>query len=79
MIRLMGDRVLYKDQAVEPFSQSLQDDLTGQVNLKFQYPMTKTFTAIVPYRFAKLAVPAILPFGTNADGSFVWNFEFGSL
>jgi hypothetical protein len=33
----MGDRVLYKDQAVEPFSQSLQDDLTGQVNLKSQF------------------------------------------
>jgi len=38
----MGDRVLYKDQTVDSFSQSLQDDLTGQVNLKFQFPMTET-------------------------------------
>ena len=50
-----------------------------RVNLKFQYPMTKTFTAVGRYRFAKLAVPVIMPFGTNVDRSFVWNFEFGSL
>jgi len=41
--------------------------------------MTKTFTAVGPYRFAKLAVPVIMPFGTNVDRSFVWNFEFGLL
>jgi hypothetical protein len=42
--------------------------------------MTKTTTAVGPYRFAKLAaLPIIMPFGTNADRSFVWNFEFGSL
>ena len=38
-----------------------------RVNLKFQYPMTKTFTAVGRYRFAKLAVPVIMPFGTNVD------------
>jgi hypothetical protein len=41
--------------------------------------MTKTFTAVVPYRSAKLALSVIMPFGTNVGGSFVWNFEFGSL
>jgi hypothetical protein len=41
--------------------------------------MTKTFSAVGPYRFAKLAVPVIMPFGTNVDRSFVWNFEFGLL
>jgi hypothetical protein len=50
-----------------------------QINLKSQYPMTKTFTAVGPYRFAKLALPVIMPFGTNAARSFVWNFKFGSL
>jgi hypothetical protein len=30
----MGDRVLYKDRTVDSFSQSLQDDLTGQVNIQ---------------------------------------------
>jgi hypothetical protein len=50
-----------------------------QKNLKFQYPMTKTFTAVGPYRFAKLALAVILPSGTNAGESGVWNFEFGSL
>jgi hypothetical protein len=39
--------------------------------------MTKTITAVGPYRFAKLALPVIMPFGTNAGGACVWNFEFG--
>jgi hypothetical protein len=50
-----------------------------QINSKFQYPMTKTFTAVVPYRCTNLCPPMIMPFGTNAGGSSVWNFKFGSL
>jgi len=50
-----------------------------RVNLKFQYPMTKTGIAVGPNRFEKLAFPSILPFCTNVDWSFVWNFEFVSL
>ena len=53
--------------------------LTGQVNLKFQYPMSKTFNTVGTYRITKSALPVIIPFGTNVDRSFVWNFEFGSL
>ena len=41
--------------------------------------MTKTYTAVGQYSFAMLALPVIIAFGTNADESFVWNFEFGSL
>ena len=41
--------------------------------------MTKKFTAVGPYSFAKLAQPVIMPVDTNADRSFVWNFEIGSL
>jgi hypothetical protein len=41
--------------------------------------MTKTFTAVGPYRFAKLALSVIMPIGTNIDRSVVWNFEFRSL
>jgi hypothetical protein len=37
--------------------------------------MTKTVTAAGPYRFAKLVLPVFMPVGTNADRSFVWNFE----
>jgi hypothetical protein len=50
-----------------------------QINLKFQYPMTKTFHAVVPYRGISLCPLVIMPFGTNAGESCVWNFEFGSL
>jgi len=41
--------------------------------------MTKTFSAVAPYRCINLCQPVIMPFGTNAGGSGVWNFEFGSL
>jgi hypothetical protein len=37
-----------------------------QINLKFQYPMTKTITALAPFRIAKLSVLGIMPLGTNA-------------
>jgi len=41
-----------------------------QINLKFQYPMTKTFTASGPYRIAKLPLLVIMKFGTNEDQLF---------
>jgi hypothetical protein len=41
--------------------------------------MTKTYTAIAQYRFTKLTPPVVMPFPTNVDRSFVWDFEFGSL
>jgi hypothetical protein len=41
--------------------------------------MTKTLTAVGPYRYGNLCPLVIMLFGTNAGGSGVWNFEFGSL
>jgi hypothetical protein len=50
-----------------------------QINLKFQYPMTKT-SAEVPRRCqGNLGLLSNLPFGTNTIGACVCNFEFGSL
>jgi outer membrane phospholipase A len=48
----------------------------GQINLKFQYPMTKTLNAVVPYRCPNFSPLVIMSFGTNAGRSSVWNFEF---
>jgi hypothetical protein len=39
--------------------------------------MTKTFTKVVSYRYAKPGVPAVIPLGTTVDSIFVWDFEFG--
>ena len=50
-----------------------------QINLKFQYPMTKTFTAVVPYRCTQLYPSVTLPFGSEVGVLPVWNFEFWSL
>ena len=47
-----------------------QDDLTGQVNHKFQYSMTKTFTTVVLHRFAKPGLSVIIQLGTTVDGLF---------
>ena len=44
-----------------------------QINLKFQYSMTKTFTTVV-----LIDLPMMMPLSTTVDGSF-WNFEFRSL
>ena len=41
-----------------------------RVNLKFQYPMTKTLTASGLYRTAKLPLLVIMKFGTNEDQLF---------
>jgi len=37
--------------------------------------MTKTFTAVLPYRIAKLSVLKIMLLGTNSDRSLVWNLD----
>jgi len=41
--------------------------------------MTKTLTAVDSYCIANPSLPEAVPFATTVDGSFVWNFEFGSL
>ena len=41
--------------------------------------MTKTLTAVDSYHIANPSLPEAVPFGATADGSFVRNFEFGSL
>ncbi len=64
---------------VDLYQKSLQDDLTGQVDLKFQYSMTKTFTTVISHRLANPGLPVMMPWGFTVNGSFVWNFEFGSL
>ena len=48
-----------------------------QINLKYQYSMTKTFTTVVAHHFAKPAVPMTIPLGAKCDISSVWRFEFG--
>jgi len=42
----MYDRYSYEDRIVDLLHNSLQENLTGRVNLKFQYPMTKTIIAV---------------------------------
>jgi len=41
--------------------------------------MTKTLTTVDSYRLANPSFSEAVPLGTTADGSFVWDFEFGSL
>ena len=41
--------------------------------------MTKLLTTVDLYRFANPGMPKATPLVTTVDGSFVWNFEFGSL
>ena len=58
-----------------------------QINLKLQYPMTKTSTEVVSYRFMAPRLPVMIPIGTSACFSLVppvtspvvSNFEIGSL
>jgi hypothetical protein len=45
-----------------------------QINLKFQYPMTKTTTAIAPYNCPNLYPTVMMLFGPDAGGS-----QFGIL
>jgi hypothetical protein len=41
--------------------------------------MIKTFTVLVSHHFANPDPPVMMLLGTTVAGSFVWNFEFGSL
>jgi hypothetical protein len=41
--------------------------------------MTKTLTPVVIHRFINFGLLAAILSGSTAEGSFVWNFEFGSL
>ena len=50
-----------------------------QINLKFQYPMIKTFTVLVSHYITNPDPPVMMLLGTTVDGSFVLNFEFKSL
>jgi len=38
-----------------------------QINFKFQYTMTKTFTTIVSHRLETPGVPVMMPMGTTVD------------
>jgi hypothetical protein len=50
-----------------------------QINLNFQYPMTKTLTTVKSHHFVDPGLSVIMPVDKVLDGSFVSNFEFGSL
>ena len=50
-----------------------------QINLKSQYSMSKTFPSIVSHCFVNPGQPLMMPLGLTTSGTFVWNFEFGSL
>jgi len=41
--------------------------------------MTKTLTAVDSHNFTRPGLPVMIQLGTHVNGSFVWNFEFGSL
>jgi len=41
--------------------------------------MTKTSAQVVSHRFLEPVLPVMITVGTALDGSFVSNFEFGSL
>jgi hypothetical protein len=75
----MRECVGYEDRIVDLLHKTPQDDLTGQVNLKFQYSMTKMFTTSLLYRFVDPVLPGMIPWCAAQDLIFVWNFEFRSL
>jgi hypothetical protein len=71
----MADRVSYEDHIVDLFRKSQQDDLTGQVNLKSQYSMTKTFTKVVSPRLANQGLPLMMASDSLEDEIFgILNF-----
>ena len=41
--------------------------------------MTIRFTTVDSHNFANPGLPVMIPLGALVNGSFVWNFEFGSL
>jgi len=48
-----------------------------QITNKFQYAITKTTSIGYIELLLELRVHAIVPLGTTAPESLVWNFEFG--
>jgi len=50
-----------------------------QINLKFQYSMTKTFARIAARGDIKSGEPGMMPLRAMTGRSFVWIFEFGLL
>jgi hypothetical protein len=38
--------------------------------------MTETLITVVSRRASNTVLPPTMPYGTNLDGSLVWNFEF---
>jgi hypothetical protein len=58
-----------EDYIIEPLRKSLQEDLTGQVNPKSQYSMTKTFASITAIRSANPGLELLMPLSKTEDGS----------
>jgi len=57
---------------IRRFSETIKSQISSsklQINLKLQYSMTKTFTAIVSLRFANPGLPVMKPLGANTDRS----------
>jgi hypothetical protein len=50
-----------------------------QINLKFQYSMTKTGTTVASNRFTNPGLPVMMPLSKTLEVFLVWNFEFESL
>jgi hypothetical protein len=49
-----------------------------QINLKYQFPMTKTFTGVSGYQCTDLRSPILLESGPNADIPNGWNLFSGA-
>ena len=56
--------------------QAHHPEQTRRVILKFQYTMTKTFSAVVSHLFAPLGLPELVPLHPTMKGPLVWPFEF---
>jgi hypothetical protein len=64
------------------FYKTIKSQITStksQINLKYQYSMTKTSTTIGSYHCANPDWQAMLILDKSGDGSIACNFEFGSL
>jgi hypothetical protein len=67
---------------IRRFSKTIKSQIPStklQINLKSQFPMTKTPTAVGLWCFTNLCPPVMMSFGIEDGGAWVWNFEFGSL
>jgi hypothetical protein len=50
-----------------------------QINLKFQYSMSKTLLSFASQPFTSPGQRANMPVGLTTTGAGVWDFEFDSL